>query len=141
GETKDVALVHTAIAKEILKTGRPIPPPACIITGGETTVTIRGDGLGGRNQEFGLAACIDLVGLGPRVVILCGGSDGNDGPTDAAGAVVDPFTVIRGREAGMEAADYLKNNDAYRFLEKTGDLLMTGPTKTNVMDVRLILVR
>jgi hydroxypyruvate reductase len=140
GETREVALVHTAIAKEILKTSRPIPPPACIISGGETTVTIRGDGLGGRNQEFGLAACLDLVGLPPRVVVLCGGSDGNDGPTDAAGAVVDPFTVTRGREAGMEAADYLKNNDAYHFLEKTQDLLMTGPTNTNVMDVRLVLV-
>lgn len=141
GETREVALVHTAIAKEIVKTGRPIPPPACIISGGETTVTIRGDGLGGRNQEFGLAACLDLVGLPPRVVVLCGGTDGNDGPTDAAGAVVDPFTVTRGREAGMEAADYLKNNDAYHFLGKTQDLLITGPTNTNVMDVRLVLVR
>jgi hydroxypyruvate reductase len=141
GETREVALVHTAIAKEIVKTNRPIPPPACIISGGETTVTIRGDGLGGRNQEFGLAASLDLMGLPPRVVVLCGGSDGNDGPTDAAGAVVDPFTVIRGREAGMEAADYLRNNDAYHFLEKTQDLLVTGPTNTNVMDVRLVLVR
>jgi len=141
GETREVALVHTAIAKEIVKTSRPIPPPACIISGGETTVTIRGDGLGGRNQEFGLAACLDLVGLPLRVVVLCGGTDGNDGPTDAAGAVVDPFTVTRGREAGMEAADYLKNNDAYHFLGKTQDLLITGPTNTNVMDVRLVLVR
>jgi hydroxypyruvate reductase len=141
GETREVALVHTAIAKEIVKTSRPIPPPACIISGGETTVTIRGDGLGGRNQEFSLAACLDLVGLPPRVVVLCGGTDGNDGPTDAAGAVVDPFTVTRGREAGMEAADYLKNNDAYHFLGKTQDLLITGPTNTNVMDVRLVLVK
>jgi len=141
GETREVALVHTAIAKEIVKTSRPIPPPACIISGGETTVTIRGDGLGGRNQEFGLAASLDLVGLPPRVIVLCGGTDGNDGPTDAAGAVVDPFTVTRGREAGMEAADYLKNNDAYHFLGKTQDLLITGPTNTNVMDVRLVLVR
>lgn len=141
GETREVALVHTAIAKEIVKTSRPIPPPACIISGGETTVTIRGDGLGGRNQEFGLAASLDLVGLPPRVIVLCGGTDGNDGPTDAAGAVVDPFTVTRGREAGMEAADYLKNNDAYHFLGKTQDLLITGPTNTNVMDVRLVLVK
>jgi len=118
GETREVALVHTAIAKEIVKTSRPIPPPACIISGGETTVTIRGDGLGGRNQEFGLAASLDLVGLPPRVIVLCGGTDGNDGPTDAAGAVVDPFTVTRGREAGMEAADYLKNNDAITSLER-----------------------
>ena len=140
GETREVALVHTAIAKEIVKTGRPIPPPACIISGGETTVTIRGEGLGGRNQEFGLAAALDLVDLPPRVVVLSGGTDGNDGPTDAAGAVVDPFTVMRGRDAGMEAARFLEDNDAYHFFEKTKDLLMTGPTNTNVMDVRLVLV-
>lgn len=140
GETREVARVHTAMAKEIVKTGRPIPPPACIISGGETTVTIRGDGLGGRNQEFCLAACMDLVELPPRVVILSGGTDGNDGPTDAAGAMVDPFTVTRGKDAGMEAAEFLNRNDAYHFFEKTEDLLMTGPTNTNVMDVRLVLV-
>ena len=140
GETREVARVHTAMAKEIVKTGRPIPAPACIITGGETTVTIRGDGLGGRNQEFCLAACMDLVELPPRVVILSGGTDGNDGPTDAAGALVDPFTVTRGKDAVMEAAEFLNRNDAYHFFEKTEDLLMTGPTNTNVMDVRLVLV-
>lgn len=140
GETREVARVHTAMAKEIVKTGRPIPAPACIISGGETTVTIRGDGLGGRNQEFCLAACMDLVELPPRVVILSGGTDGNDGPTDAAGAMVDPFTVTRGKDAGMEAAEFLNRNDAYHFFEKTEDLLMTGPTNTNVMDVRLVLV-
>ena len=140
GETKEVARVHSAMAKEIVKTGRPIPAPACIISGGETTVTIRGDGLGGRNQEFCLAACMDLVDLPPRVVILSGGTDGNDGPTDAAGALADPLTVTRGKDAGMEAAEFLNNNDAYHFFEKTGDLLMTGPTNTNVMDVRLVLV-
>jgi glycerate 2-kinase len=141
GETREVARVHSAIAKEILKTGRPIEAPACIISGGETTVTIRGKGLGGRNQEYCLAAALELVDLPPRVVILSGGTDGNDGPTDAAGAVVDPFTVARGRGEGMEAADFLNRNDAYHFFEKTKDLLMTGPTKTNVMDVRLLLVR
>lgn len=141
GETKDVALIHTAIAKEIVKTGRPIPPPACIISGGETTVTIRGNGLGGRNQEFCLSAALDLAGFAERVVILSGGTDGNDGPTDAAGAVVDPLTVKRGRNHNMEAADFLATNDSYRFFEKTGDLLITGPTNTNVMDVRLVLVR
>ena len=140
GETREVALVHSAIAKEIVKTGRPISQPACIISGGETTVTIRGKGLGGRNQEFCLTAALDLVGLPPQVVILSGGTDGNDGPTDAAGALVDPFTVTRGKDAGMEAADFLDNNDAYHFFEKTNDLLMTGPTNTNVMDVRLVLV-
>jgi glycerate 2-kinase len=141
GEAKEVALVHSAIAKEIVKTGLPLPPPACIITGGENTVTLIGNGLGGRNQEFCLSAALDMIALPPRVVILSGGTDGNDGPTDAAGAVVDPFTVTRGRNQGIEAADFLRNNDAYHFFEKTGDLLMTGPTNTNVMDVRLVLVR
>jgi hydroxypyruvate reductase len=140
GETREVARVHSAIAKEIVKTGQPISPPSCIISGGETTVTIRGKGLGGRNQEFCLAAALDLVELPPRVVILSGGTDGNDGPTDAAGALVDPLTVMRGKDIGMEAAEFLDNNDAYHFFEKTSDLLMTGPTNTNVMDVRLVLV-
>jgi hydroxypyruvate reductase len=141
GETREVALVHSAVAKEMVKSGRPLPPPACIISGGETTVTIRGDGLGGRNQEFCLAAALDIEGLPARVVILSGGSDGNDGPTDAAGAIVDPRTVKRGREQGLNAQEFLENNDAYHFFEKTGDLLMTGPTNTNVMDVRFILVQ
>ena len=141
GETREVARVHSAIAKEVLNSGHPISPPACIVSGGETTVTIRGDGLGGRNQEFCLSAAMDMAALPPRVVILSGGTDGDDGPTDAAGAVVDPLTVTRGKDAGLEAASYLANNDAYHFFEKTNDLLMTGPTNTNVMDVRLILVR
>lgn len=141
GETREVALVHSAIAKEILKTGRPANPPVCIISGGETTVTIRGQGLGGRNQEFCLAAAMDLMDIAPRVVILSGGTDGNDGPTPAAGAIVDPLTVHRGKEMGMDASDYLDNNDAYHFFQKIDELLMTGPTNTNVMDVRIMLVR
>ena len=141
GETREVAKVHSSIAKEILKTGIPVTPPACVISGGETTVTIRGTGLGGRNQEFCLAAAIDIKELPPRVVILSGGTDGNDGPTDAAGAIVDPHTVTRGMEMGAEASSYLDNNDAYHFLKKTKDLLMTGPTNTNVMDARLVIVR
>lgn len=141
GETREVARVHAAIAKEILKTGRPISSPACIISGGETTVTIHGKGLGGRNQEFCLAAALDLVELPSRVVILSGGTDGNDGPTDAAGAMVDPYTVRRGKELGMKAIDFLTNNDAYNFFKKTNELLITGPTNTNVMDVRVVLVR
>ena len=141
GETKEVARVHTAIAKEILASGQPIRAPACVISGGETTVTIRGHGLGGRSQEFCLAAALDLMDLPPRVVILSGGTDGNDGPTPAAGAIVDQQTVQRGIQAGMKAAEYLRNNDSFRFFEKTGELLVTGPTKTNVMDVRIVLVQ
>ena len=141
GETRDVAKVHAAIGREILKTGRPLATPACVITGGETTVTIRGTGKGGRNQEFGLAAALDMADLPPgRIVILSGGTDGNDGPTDAAGAVVDSRSVERGRKAGLDARAYLDNNDAYTFFSATGDLLVTGPTRTNVMDVRIILV-
>lgn len=141
GETREVAWVHSAIAKEIVNTGRPFPPPLCIISGGETTVTIRGTGLGGRNQEFCLAAALDITGLPGRVVILSAGTDGSDGPTDAAGAIVDPLTVRRGSDLGLVAYNFLNNNDSYHFLEKTGDILITGPTHTNVMDVRLILVR
>ena len=141
GETREVARVHTAIAKEVMKSGRPLPPPVCVISGGETTVTIKGEGLGGRNQEFCLASLLDLEGLPNRVVVLSGGTDGNDGPTEAAGAVVDPSTAERAREKGLSASDYLERNDAYHFFEKVGGLLMTGPTKTNVMDVRIILVR
>lgn len=141
GETRDVAKMHTAIVKEALKTGNPLSPPACIISGGETTVTIRGNGLGGRNQEFCLSAAIDLAGIAPRVVILSGGTDGNDGPTPAAGAIVDPLTVSRGTEEGISALEYLMNNDSYHYFEKTGELLITGPTNTNVMDVRILLIR
>lgn len=141
GETREVASVHMAIAKEILNSGRPVSPPACIVSGGETTVTIRGKGRGGRNQEFCLAAAMALMDLPPRVVVLSGGTDGNDGPTPAAGAIVDPFTVKRGKKMGMDASDYLANNDSYHFFKKIDELLMTGPTNTNVMDVRIILVR
>ncbi len=141
GETREVARVHSAVAREILKTGRPLAPPACIISGGETTVTIRGDGLGGRNQEFCLAAALDLQDTSPRVVMLSAGTDGNDGPTDAAGAVIDPLTVKRGAELGLRARQHLENNDAYPFFARTNDLLLTGPTRTNVMDVRIVLAR
>ena len=139
GETREVAKVHAAIAKEILKTNHPISPPACIISGGETTVTIRGKGLGGRNQEFVLAAALDIQGL-EGVVILSGGTDGTDGPTDAAGAIADADTVRRALDLGFDANAYLDDNDSYHFFGKLGDLLVTGPTNTNVMDLRLILV-
>jgi hydroxypyruvate reductase len=139
GETRDVARLHAAIAKEILASGRPVKPPACIISGGETTVRIRGTGLGGRNQEFALAAAIDLAGL-DRVVVLSGGTDGTDGPTDAAGAMADGRTIARARRLGLDAARYLDNNDSYRFFDPLDGLLRTGPTNTNVMDVHVVLV-
>jgi glycerate 2-kinase len=139
GETQTVAAVHAAIAKEISATGGPVRRPACVISGGETTVTIRGGGLGGRNQEFALAAALHIEGL-EGVVILSGGTDGTDGPTDAAGGVVDSGTLRRATASGLDAGDYLRRNDSYHFLQSTGDLLITGPTYTNVMDLHVMLI-
>ena len=140
GEAREVARVHAAIAKEIRASGRPVQRPACVISGGETTVTIRGQGLGGRNQEFALAAAIDIAGL-RDTVILSAGTDGTDGPTDAAGAIADGTTLARAQALGLDAAAFLANNDSYHFFEATGDLIKTGPTGTNVADIQLILVR
>jgi glycerate 2-kinase len=139
GEAKDVARVHAALAKEILSSGSPVPRPACVISGGETTVTIRGKGLGGRNQEFVLAAAIEIDGL-EDVVILSGGTDGTDGPTDAAGALADGKTVRRAKVQGLDPEHYLRENDSYHFFKPLGDLLITGPTFTNVMDLQLVIV-
>jgi hydroxypyruvate reductase len=139
GETRDVARVHAAIAKEIVASGNPVKRPACILSGGETTVTIRGSGLGGRNQEFALAAAIDLDGI-PGVCVLSAGTDGTDGPTDAAGAHADGRTLARARQKGMEAKRYLVENDSYHFFDALGELIKTGPTGTNVADVRVILI-
>jgi len=139
GETREIARMHAAVAKEIIASGRPLKPPCCLISGGETTVTIRGEGLGGRNQEFVLAAAVDIAGL-RNVVVLSGGTDGTDGPTDAAGAIADGNTIARGEKAGMSASNALSFNDSYHFFEPLGDLVKTGPTNTNVMDIRLVLV-
>jgi glycerate 2-kinase len=139
GETRDVAGVHAAIAKEIMATGRPLRAPACILSGGETTVTIRGQGKGGRNQEFVLAAAIALEGSGD-VTVLSAGTDGTDGPTDAAGAIADSSTISRARELGIDPRWFLAENDSYHFFEQVEGLIETGPTGTNVMDVRLVLV-
>jgi glycerate 2-kinase len=139
GETRAVAEVHAAIAKEIRITENPIPPPACIISGGETTVTIHGSGLGGRNQEFALTAAIQIDGV-KGVVILSGGTDGTDGPTDAAGGIVDGATCQRAIAKRLDPGDFLRKNDSYHFLRSTGDLLITGPTYTNVMDLHVVLI-
>lgn len=139
GETRDVAGVHAAVAREILSSGNPIVRPACVLSGGETTVTIRGKGLGGRNQEFCLAAAQDIEGL-DEVILLSAGTDGTDGPTDAAGAIADGTTVSRARKQGMDPDQYLRDNDSYHFFESLDDLIITGPTFTNVMDLRIVLV-
>ena len=139
GENAQAALFHTAIAKEIRDTGLPVSGPACVVSGGETTVNVRGGGLGGRNQEFVTSAAIEIANL-QGVVILSAGTDGTDGPTDAAGGIVDGTTVSRAQKQGLEAAEYLRRNDCYHFLSALGDLVVTGPTFTNVMDIHIVLV-
>ena len=113
--------------------------PVAIISGGETTVTVRGPGLGGRNTELALAFAIQIGGV-EGITLLSAGTDGTDGPTDAAGAIVDGTTVSRARAAGADPMDYLDRNDSYHFFERTGDLLMTGPTGTNVMDLQIVVI-
>ena len=139
GETSEVALNHVAIATEIELNNYPVPKPACILTGGETTVTIKGDGKGGRNQEFVLAAALHMAAL-DHAVVLSAGTDGSDGPTDAAGALADNTTLERARDYGLDPVQFLKNNDSYHFFDNLGDLYKTGPTNTNVMDIRIVLV-
>jgi len=140
GDTTQAARFHTALIKEILNSGNPLQRPACLISGGETTVVVRGHGKGGRNLEFALAAAMDLEGLA-KVCLLSGGTDGTDGPTDAAGAIVNGHTVARARAKGLEPMKFLEENDSYNFFHRLDDLLITGPTNTNVMDIRVILVK
>ncbi len=139
GEAREVVKVLTAIAREVRGSANPLSAPACILCGGETTVTIRGDGRGGRNQEFALAAALAIDGL-ENLVVLAGGTDGNDGPTDAAGAIADGSTPARARARGLDPLDYLQRNDSYHFFQPLEDLVITGPTRTNVMDVYMLLV-
>ncbi len=139
GEAREVAKFHTAIAKEVLSSENPLKPPVCVLCGGETTVTLRGEGRGGRNQEFALASAIAIEGS-DSVVVLSGGTDGTDGPTDAAGAIADGTTVARAREKNMDPRDFLQRNDSYSFFQQLQDLVITGPTRTNVMDLYMFLV-
>jgi len=139
GETADAAKTHAAIVKEILRNGRPIRQPACVLSGGETTVTVRGAGTGGRNQEFVLAAAIALEGFRP-FTILSAGTDGIDGPTDAAGAIANEDTLKCARALGLDPREFLRHNDSYHFFERLNGLIKTGPTGTNVMDVRVMLI-
>jgi glycerate 2-kinase len=143
GETRQVAVALAGIVRGIRADGRPRQPPVCLLSGGETTVTLSaGHGRGGRNQEFVLAAALKLGRAGlHRAVVLSGGTDGEDGPTDAAGALADETTLARSDGLGLRAAEFLERNDAYAFFHAVGDLLVTGLTHTNVMDVRVMLVR
>jgi hydroxypyruvate reductase len=138
GEAREIALVGAAIAKSLVAERWPIPRPACVIAGGETTVTLHGSGKGGRNQELALAAAIALEGW-QGVTLFTLATDGTDGPTDAAGAIVDGETTSRASTLGMSAADYLARNDSYHFFDRLADLIRTGPTNTNVNDLLFVL--
>ena len=139
GEAREVARAFAAVGREILSSRNPLKPPACVLMGGETTVTLQGAGRGGRNQEFVLAGAIALDAT-ERIVLLAGGTDGTDGPTDAAGALADGFTIARARTLGMNPFAFLKRSDSYHFFKPLDDLILTGPTRTNVMDVYMLLV-
>jgi hydroxypyruvate reductase len=136
GEAREVARVFAAVLDEVSRSGSPAGRPACLIAGGETTVTVRGRGRGGRCQEFALALVPELAAM-RDVVVLAAGTDGSDGPTDAAGAVVDPTTLLRARESGLDARRALAENDSYPFFAGLGDLVVTGPTGSNLMDLYL----
>ena len=139
GEAKQVGKVVAGVAKEEYFNSLPLPKPAAIIIGSETTVTVTGDGKGGRNQEVALGAVQDICGL--KAVIATLGTDGIDGPTNAAGAIVDGSSYTRAKEDGLDPNSFLNENDAYRFFESLNDLIFTGPTGTNVNDISIILVR
>ncbi|MEE8278609.1 MAG: glycerate kinase [Thermoanaerobaculia bacterium] len=140
GEAREVGRFLAAIGLEVERAGRPVPPPAALVAAGETTVTVRGRGRGGRNQEVALGAAWILDGS-EKVLVASIGTDGIDGPTDAAGAIATGGTLARARERDLDAEAALAENDAYPFFHALEDLIVTGPTGTNVMDVQLVLVR
>ncbi len=139
GEAREVAKVYGALAREIRQHGTPWTPPVALISGGECTVTVRGKGRGGRCAEFLLALAIDLDGAANMHALACD-TDGIDGSEDNAGAVLTPDALQRAARKHLAATALLEQNDAYRFFEATGDLVVTGPTRTNVNDYRVILV-
>lgn len=139
GDTREAAFWHARIAREVGTSSNPVPVPACIISGGETTVVVHGDGLGGRNMEFAMHGALFIDGM-EDITLASIGTDGTDGPTDAAGAVVDGTTAGSAREQGLDVNEYVKKNNSYNFHKALGNLIITGPTNTNVMDIRIILV-
>lgn len=139
GEAREVAKVLVALAKEVAQYSEPVARPACLVLGGETTVTVRGGGKGGRNQEMALASALAIESM-EDALILCAATDGSDGPTDATGAIVEGDTVARARQLGLDARAYLVNNDSYHFFQALGDLIITGPTNTNVNDLAMVFV-
>lgn len=139
GEARDVAKVHAGIARQVLLHGQPIAPPCVILSGGETTVSVRGNGRGGRNAEFLLGLTDSLKGL-PGVYALAGDTDGIDGSEDNAGAIMTPASHARAAALGLSSRDALDDNDGYGYFAALDDLIVTGPTRTNVNDFRAILI-
>jgi hydroxypyruvate reductase len=137
GEAREVGRVLAALARELATSGRPVARPACLVLGGETTVTVRGDGLGGRNQEVALGAVAGLAGL-TDVLVLGAATDGGDGPTAAAGAWADGASLARAQALDLDPYAFLARNDAYHFFAPLGDLSITGPTLTNVNDLMFV---
>lgn len=140
GEAREVAKVHAGIAQEIATWRQPVAPPCVLLSGGETSVTVRGQGRGGRNVEFLLSLAVTLAG-DKTVHALAADTDGIDGMEQIAGAIITPSTLDRAREAGIDAVESLDDNDAHSFFERLGDQVVTGPTHTNVNDFRAILIR
>jgi hydroxypyruvate reductase len=139
GESREIARFYAALAREVRYHHRPLKPPACLIAGGETTVTLSGHGKGGRCQELALAAALEIQDV-PGVALMAAGTDGIDGNSDAAGAMADSGTVERAKKLGLDPVEHLNKNDSNAFFGALGDLVTTGPTGTNVMDVHLLLV-
>ena len=139
GESRDVGLVHAALAKQVAKYGQPFAKPCVILSGGETTVTVRGKGRGGRNAEFLLSLAVALNGA-PDIYALACDTDGIDGSEDNAGAIYQPDSIVRATAAGHNAKAMLENNDGYGFFSALDDLIVSGPTRTNVNDFRAILI-
>ncbi len=144
GEARRTASGYAAFLSELACSASMLPRPLCLLAGGELTVTVKGRGRGGRNTEFVLASIVDMEKAdvsGLDWLILSLGTDGIDGPTDAAGAWADPRTIRTARALGLNPSEYLDDNDSYGFFKQTGNLIMTGPTGTNVMDLRVFLLR
>src|SRR5690606_37500347 len=139
GEAREVALVHAGIARQVARHGQPAPAPAVLLSGGETTVTVRGRGRGGRNAEFLLALAVALDGH-PGIHAIACDTDGIDGTEDNAGSLLTPDSLARARSLGIEGKERLADNDGYGFFSALDDLVMTGPTRTNVNDFRAILI-
>jgi hydroxypyruvate reductase len=140
GESREVAKVYAALAREVRAHSHPVKPPVALISGGETTVTLRGKGRGGRCSEFLLSLAVELDGLAQTWALACD-TDGIDGSEDNAGAVLTPDSAQRARARGLDAKRMLAANDGYGYFSALGDLVVTGPTRTNVNDYRVILVR